>query len=298
MHSNVKSIQEYLEEGYCSPTACQLMLAGRLKYLRENVAKLTSAAAAKAIGVSRPQLSRLETAQRRWSEDQLLRALRLYGVGSPGDEELGRRLLRISGQPEWTASFRADALPKWFEHFVELESVAEHIRSFETRAVHGLLQSPSYAHAVIAGDGRMSADLVQRRLALRQERQRRVLREGGPTVWVVLEEAVLLRRFAEPHAMREQLLYLKNLVEDNPRVKVQILPDDLAVNRPSSAFTYLKFNLRHVPDKVYLELPYRGIYQDDRDDVESQREALDNLAAVAYREDETAGILARRIKEF
>ncbi|MEU7183209.1 MULTISPECIES: helix-turn-helix domain-containing protein [Streptomyces] len=298
MRSNVKSIQEYLEEGNCSPTACQLMLAGRLKYLREHETELTGAAAAKIIGISSAHLSRLESGQRRWSEKQLLKALRAYGYGSARDEELVRRLLRVSEEPEWTASFRSDALPKWFEQFVELESVAEQIRSFETRAVHGLLQCHSYAQAVIAGDGVGSADVAQRRLALRRERQRRVFRQGGPTVWVVLEEAVLKRRFAEPRAMREQLLHLKSLVESNPRVKVQILPDDLAVNRPSSAFTHLKFNLRHVPDKVYIELPHGALYQDSAGEVEVQRVALDNLAGWAYDEDKTPAILDRIVKSF
>ncbi|WP_411140945.1 helix-turn-helix domain-containing protein [Streptomyces sp. x-80] len=296
MRSNVTSIEQYLEDVDQSPTALGLMLAKRLKELREE-AGVSSSFAAKAIGVSASQVSRLESGKRRWNEEDLVAALRTYGVGSKEDH-LARRLLRASAKPEWTASFRPDVLPEWFELFVGLESAARQIRLFETRAVPGLLQCDSYAQAIVEGDAMGAASLARRRLRLRKARQEQVFRRNGPLVWVVLEEGVLYRQFGDRHVMREQMLHLKHLAESDPQVKVQILPTNAGVSRPSGSFTYLRFNLEGISDKVYTESPAGATYYDDADAVERHKKTIDRLVSSALDGEEIPALLGKAVQSF
>lgn len=289
MRSNVTSIEQYLQDADRSPTALGLMLAHQLKELREE-AGLKPAEAAKLIKISASQMSRLENGKRRWQEKDLVAALRAYGVG-PRDDHLTRRLLEASAEPEWTASFRSDVLPEWFELFAGLERAADELRSFETRAVPGLMQCDAYARAIVEGDAMGAGTLVRRKLQLRKARQRQVFRGNGPAQWVVLEESALYRRFGEPEVMREQMLHLKDLLENNPRVTVQILPTEVGVSRPSGSFTYLRFRLQGISDKVYTEHPAGATYYDDEEAVKRHQVAFDRLACFALDPDRTPGFL-------
>ncbi|MCL7493862.1 helix-turn-helix transcriptional regulator [Streptomyces sp. MCA2] len=294
MRSNVRSIEEYLGEADRSPTALGLMLAQSLKELREE-AGLTPAQAAKIIGVHASQMSRLENGQRRWQETGLVSALRAYGVGPEGDH-LTLRLLRASAESEWKTSFRSDVLPGWFKLFAGLEPAAKELRSFENRAVPGQLQCEPYAQAIIEGDAMGATNLARRRLKLRKERQERVLRKNGPAQWVVLEEGVLDRQFAEPHVIRAQLLHLKKLLEDHPQITVQILPTRLGVSRPSGSFTYLRFDLEGISDKVYVEDPTGAKYYDDEEELQEYQMTFDRLAASALDAEQTPRILDEVLK--
>ncbi|MGW9047337.1 helix-turn-helix domain-containing protein [Streptomyces lydicus] len=292
MHSSVTSIAQYLQDEDRSPTALGLMLAYRLTELRED-AGLKAGEAAKLIKVSPGQFSRLESGKRRWKRDDLVAALRAYGVG-PEEDHLTLRLLEESGEKEWSASFGSDVLPDWFQLFVGLERAAKVHRFFETRAFPGLLQCEPYARAIVEGDAMGDATLVRRRLTLRKQRQEHVFRTGS-ALWVVLEEGVMGRPFGDEDALRAQLTHLKHLLESNGNVTVQILPTSLGVSRPSASFTHLQFNLEGVSDKVYMEHPAGATYYDEAEDVKRYQETFDRLAGYALDPGLTTGILDKAL---
>ena len=75
-------------------------------------------------------------------------------------------------------------LPGWFQTYVGLEGAASLIRIYEVQFVHGLLQTEAYAHAVVTAGhaGRAAEDEIERRVALRLERQKLLLGRERPAV--------------------------------------------------------------------------------------------------------------------
>ncbi|MEU2793211.1 helix-turn-helix transcriptional regulator [Streptomyces sp. NPDC007100] len=111
-------------------------------------------------------------------------------------------------------------LPAWFRQIAELEARATEIYVFQAQLVHGLLQTEGYARAVL---GVMDGNDLERRVAARLARQRILVKEHPPVLWVVLDEAVLHREIGGAEVMRVQLAHLLGFL-DNPRVNVQVLP--------------------------------------------------------------------------
>jgi len=87
------------------------------------------------------------------------------------------------------------AIPEWFQFYVGLEAAASAMQEYCAELVTGLLQTEAYARAVMAAAARSDVEEMDRQVAVRLERQR----SGSPpptrpSLWVVLDEAVLLRQ--------------------------------------------------------------------------------------------------------
>ncbi len=63
---------------------------------------------------------------------------------------------------------------------------------------------------------------IQRRIAVRMKRQKRLTGDDAPKMWVVLNEAALHGRVGGRETMREQLRHLAEMSRPN-RVVVQVL---------------------------------------------------------------------------
>jgi transcriptional regulator with XRE-family HTH domain len=84
-------------------------------------------------------------------------------------------------------------LPNWFQPYAEMEAKAAFISTYQCQLVHGLLQTPEYAAALLTVD---EPDRVEEMVAARMERQRILEKKQPPAVWVILDESVLFRRSA------------------------------------------------------------------------------------------------------
>jgi len=81
----------------------------------------------------------------------------------------------------------------WFEACLGREAAAT-IRSFETPFVHGLFRTEDYARAVTRLGGKTApAEEIERRVAVRLQRQGLLSRPDPPWIWPVMDEAVLRR---------------------------------------------------------------------------------------------------------
>lgn len=67
----------------------------------------------------------------------------------------------------WWAAM-SDAVPKWFNLFLGLESGATELYSFDTVVVPGLLQTPEYATAVLRGNPNLNEEQVRQPTKLRR----------------------------------------------------------------------------------------------------------------------------------
>jgi Domain of unknown function (DUF5753) len=129
----------------------------------------------------------------------------------------------------------ADMLPPRFTTYLELEDRAARIRTWEPQLVPGLLQTPGYAHAVMAAGDDPDAT-VARGLEIRRARQQ-ILARPGADVHAVVDEAALQR----PADQRARAAQLRALLDLPRQVTLQVLPWSaglVAQGRP--AFTVLR----------------------------------------------------------
>ncbi len=108
--------------------------------------------------------------------------------------------------------------------------------------VHGLLQTEEYAQAVVTrGMPDAPRAEIDRRVALRLERQKVLVSERAPQVHAVLDEAALRRPYGDRAVMRGQLKHLIE-VSEHPGVTLQVMPFSFGGHAgESGAFTMLSF---------------------------------------------------------
>lgn len=206
-------------------------------------------------------------------------------------------LAEQANKPGWWHSYR-DAVPSWFTAYVSLEAGARTLRTYEPQYVTGLLQTHDYAHATLRGGLPNGSDEeLARRVELRLRRQSLLEREDAPTLWVVMEEAVLHRVVGGPQVMREQVERLLDVCE-LPHVSLDIVPFTAGAHVGACApFTYFRFEEPKLPDIVYSELLSASVYLDQRADVVSHLEAHTRMALLTSSADSKA-LLNRMRKEY
>ncbi|WP_405162846.1 helix-turn-helix domain-containing protein [Nocardia sp. NBC_01499] len=272
------------------PTALRIAVGGQLRKLREGRG-ITPQAAGDHIRGSSAKISRLELGRTGFKERDVVDLLALYGVTDADQRELLVDLALKANEPGWWHRYN-DLLPSWFETYLGLEGAARTIRTFEGQLVPGLLQTADYATAVVAvgydnsewprRPDRPSLDVqAARRVELRTKRQEILDVRGGPTLWAVVDEAVLHRPVGGAKVLREQLEHLVEM-SHNSRVIIQVLSYESGGNAAAgSSFTMLRFAELELPDIVYLEQLTTALYLDRREDLHLYREVMDRLAVQA-----------------
>ncbi|ATL67514.1 helix-turn-helix domain-containing protein [Nocardia terpenica] len=259
------------------PTALRIAVGGQLRKLREERG-ITREAAGEHIRGSHAKISRLELGRTGFKERDIRDLLSLYGVNDPEQRELFLDLVRKANQPGWWHRY-SDLLPPWFETYLGLEHAAKAIRTFEGQLVPGLLQTEEYARAVVALGHENSE--TARRVELRCKRQEILERRGGPTLWAVIDEAVLHRPIGGQDVLRAQLAHLVDM-SSKPNVTIQILPYAAGGHAAAgSSFTMLRFAEPELPDIVYLEQLTSALYLDRQQDLELYRQVMDRLSVQA-----------------
>ncbi|MER5946572.1 helix-turn-helix transcriptional regulator [Streptomyces sp. NPDC001904] len=281
--------------GTSAPTVLRMILGRRLRDMRlEAGASLEDAA--RALRVKTLTVRRLEKAEVALKPLYVEKLLETFGADRQETEEFVA-LAERANEPGWWHSYR-DVVPSWFTAYVSLETDAKTLRTYEPQYVTGLLQTPEYAHAVLRGGlPHGSEEELARRVELRLRRQGLLDREDAPTLWVVMEEAVLHRMVGGPDVMREQIERLLDMSE-LPHVSVDIVPFSAGAHIGACApFTYFRFEEPELPDIVYSELLSAAVYLDQREDVVAHLEAHSRMALMTSSDDSRA-LLNRMRKEY
>jgi transcriptional regulator with XRE-family HTH domain len=274
----------------------RMVLGLRLQRLRE-AGGTTPADAAAAIGISEPELERIEHGRADIAPADLTELLSRYGVTDEGERQTLATLVEQAAQPAWWEPFR-DVVPAWLEAYLGLERAATVIRSYEVQFVHGLLQTEAYARAVIAlAQPEVNRSEMERRVELRMRRQQVLHREFAPHLWAVIDEAVLRRPVGGPATMRAQFEHLVELSE-LPHVTLQVVPFRAAGRVAAGGpITLLRLPERELPDVVYLEQLASALYPYDPADVEEYWHVMNRLVTEAEPPIATPAILDRVITE-
>ncbi|MGW1719632.1 helix-turn-helix domain-containing protein [Streptomyces sp. NPDC002156] len=267
-----------------------MLLGSHLRRLRE-ARGITREAAGYSIRASESKISRMELGRVSFKTRDVEDLLTLYGVSDEAERNALLSLAREANVAGWWHSY-SDVLPSWFPTYVGLEGAASLIRAYEVQFVHGLLQTEAYAHAVVGrGMKGASPDDIERRVALRLERQKNLLSDGGPEFHVVLDEAALRRPYGDREVMRGQLQHLIEISE-RPNVRLQIMPFGFGGHAgESGAFTILSFPESDLSDVIFLEQLTSALYLDKAEDVTQYEKAMKELQQDSPGPDESRDLL-------
>src|SRR6202045_4422667 len=202
------------------PTVRRRRLGSELRKLRDaNGLKLEEVAGE--LGVAPSTLSRIETGKAPTKSAYLNQMLEMYGVVEPGQGQVLVDMAREGHRKGWWAAYD-DVLPSGFDIYVGLEAETAAVRGYEISVVHGLLQTPDYARAVLREMfPRHTAEQIGRLVDLRIERQRRLDDDPPLELWAILDEAVIRRPVGGTAVMCAQLEHLLVMAE-RPGLTVQI----------------------------------------------------------------------------
>lgn len=268
----------------------RILLGSQLRRLREGRG-ITREAAGYSIRASESKISRMELGRVSFKARDVEDLLTLYGVADGAERAALLDLAREANVAGWWHSY-SDVLPGWFQTYVGLEGAASLIRVYEVQFVHGLLQTEAYAHAVVErGMPGASAAEIDRRVALRLERQKLLVSERAPGFHVVLDEAALRRPYGDRAVMREQLEHLIEISE-RPNVTLQVMPFSFGGHAgESGAFALLSFPESDLSDVVYLEQLTSALYLDKREEVAQYETAMERLQRDSPDPDRTRDLL-------
>lgn len=264
--------------GAGGPTVLRILLGAQLRRLRE-AKRISLEEAGNVIRASHSKISRLETGRVGFKDRDVADLLTLYGVVDEKEREAMRTLASRANSPGWWHDY-SDVLPNWFEAYIGLEEAASQIRAYEVQFVPGLLQTEDYARAVTMLAYSNPRE-INRRVNLRLARQAVLTRDNPPSLWAVLDEAVLRRPIGGANAMRTQLKHLIEMSQ-RPNVTIQIVPFKAGGHAAAGGpFSVLRFAEYDLPDIVYLEQLSSALYLDKQDVVDSYLAVMERLCIEA-----------------
>jgi transcriptional regulator with XRE-family HTH domain len=282
-------------EAGSDPSVLRMLLGAQLRQLRE-AKNITREEAGYFIRASDSKISRMELGRVGFKQRDVADLLELYGVQAQDRPPL-MALARQSNLPGWWHKY-GDVLPGWFQTYVSLEGAASLIRAYELQFPPGLLQTEDYARAVISlGHPYAPAEEIERRVEFRITRQQLLTHPGGPHLWVVVDEAALLRPVGGPKILRRQVEALIE-VSERPNVTLQVIP--LCYGGHAGAggsFSILRFPGGDLPDVVYLEQLTGAQYLNRREDVDRYADAMERLCVEAEAPATTVDVLARSLQD-
>jgi hypothetical protein len=163
---------------------------------------------------------------------------------------------------------------------IGMEQAALSISEYAGIVMPGLLQTPEYARAVAS---LAPADVSPQRIAdaveVRVRRQQILSRQVPPSVWVVIDEAVLARVGGDRGVMRRQLEHLSTKAAE-PDITVQVVGFDYGLYAADRHFIILQM-AGDLPDVLYEESLQRPTDTADPEAVAVARKRWDLLRAVA-----------------
>jgi transcriptional regulator with XRE-family HTH domain len=278
------------------PTVQRMLVGTQLRRLRTD-AGLSREQAGEAIRASEWKIHRLENGQVGFKERDIIDLLRLYGVTDPTEVAEFVALAREANNPGWWQHY-GDVLPPWFRTYVDLESVATLIRTYEGQFIPGLLQTDDYMRAVVQGAHLdESAEEVGRRVRLRMARQILLTREQPPRLWAVVDEAAMRRPVGGREVMRDQMERLIDAAK-LPNVTLQVLPFDAGAHPGMvGSFSVLRFPEEELPDVVYLEHLTSALYLNKPEEVDQYLHVMESICVRAAPPDQTVALLHQILEE-
>ncbi|MBW1603952.1 helix-turn-helix domain-containing protein [Streptomyces sp. JJ66] len=278
-----------------NPTVRRRRLGQELRRLREERG-MTAEGVADRLLVSQSKISRLENGRRSISQRDVRDLCAVYEVTDPRIVDSLMQMAKESRQQGWWHAF--GDIP--YSVYIGLETDAASLRIYEPQIVPGLLQTQTYAEAVIAGALPEAPPAeIEKRVRVRMRRQERVTAPKNPLrLWAVLDEAALRRRVGGRQTMIEQLEHLGELSQ-LPHVTVQVMPFSMGAHPGvNGQYAILEFPDTADSTVVYLEGVTSDLYLEKGPDVQSYSVMYEHLRAQALNAEDSRAFIQDVAKEY
>ncbi|WP_406317912.1 helix-turn-helix domain-containing protein [Streptosporangium sp. NBC_01639] len=277
-----------------SPTVRRRRLASELRRLRIEHG-LSMQEVADRMDLTAASVSRIETGRRGIRPRDLRAFLDMYEVPE-ADREALLALSKEARQRGWWQNY-GDVLPGEYATLIGLEAEATSIRTYQQTLVPGLLQTAEYAQTVIAASRPGDApEEVERRVAVRMERQKRLTEGDCLELSVILGEGVVHQHVGTAQITTDQLQHLTE-ISRRPNIMVQILPYRAGAHPAmTGSFTLVGFPAPSDMDVIYLENMSSGLYLEDATNIRRYISVFDYLRAAALSPADTTAMLMGALK--
>jgi len=261
-------------------------LGQALRRLRTQ-AGVSRAHAASVIDCAESKIGHIENGVTSLTRLELAALLQLYNAPIEQHEPL-EELRAKAKQRRSRSSYR---LPRWLRNYLDMESDASSIRSFDGELIPGLLQTEAYARRVhLVAQQLLTADERERLLATRIDRQR-LLEEGTLTVNTIVSEAAFCRLLGDKEVAVQQLIHLIEVIQLT-NVSLHVIPFAADLDTPdprvgglhpsmSGCFAVLRFPGDVAPPFGYFEHAIGGEVVEDQKIVSQLGQLWDLLRAQA-----------------
>jgi transcriptional regulator with XRE-family HTH domain len=207
-------------------------------------ARLSQEQLGQRIGFSGAQVGKVEMAERTPTDD----FAKGCDTALPDSGGLFTRIYALTHR--WD-----NGVPSWFAAWVDIERRASSLCFWEPLLVPGLLQTEDYARALFEAwrlaDGGDLDQLVKGRM----ERQLILERPEPPSLWAIMDEAVLRRCIGDEGIMYDQLMHLVDM-SAKPKVTIQVMPLEVGAHVGLlGGFAIADVNGASI---VYMESPNQG----------------------------------------
>lgn len=262
--------------------------------------------AAELLGIGASSLQRLEKGLNgRVRICDLEAACDLYGAS----EEEGELLLELAKQDNTKTWWyeHGEEQKKSFEIYVNVESAAVELASYQPELIPGLLQIPDYVRGLASlHEPSLSEATITHWVKQKVLRQQKILRKHRPvSLKVVVGEAALRRPSGGPKVMAAQLRHLADM-SVRPNVTVRVLPFSAGFPTGSAIEPFVIMDFAETktgrlvePPVVFLEGNSVGdLYLEKPELVESYRRRYGTLAGSALDENASRLLLRQIAKEY
>jgi transcriptional regulator with XRE-family HTH domain len=175
------------------------------------------------LGFSRNYWSAVENERKVLTDENLVKIIELFGFNSAEGREL-HDLSMAAREHHWAADY-AELLDSRLQRLYGIEDSADRVRIYESILVPGLLQTPEYAHAIMAPAVVLRKVEVDQRIDVRQRRQERLTGQKPLRLTAVISEAVLRQQIGGPAVLHQQLTHLIELTEAHPdTIEIRVVP--------------------------------------------------------------------------
>jgi len=278
-----------------NPTVRRRRLGQELRRLRE-IKGMTAEEVADRLLVSQSKISRLENGRRSISQRDVRDLCGVYEVADHRVVDSLMQMAKDSRQQGWWHAF--GDIP--YSVYIGLETDAESLRVYEPQIVPGLLQTRSYAEALITGAlPEAPPSDIEKRVNVRARRQDRVNAPEHPLrLWAVIDESALRRLVGGKQVMLAQL---EHLVEQSklPHVTVQVLPFEMGAHPGiNGQYAILEFPDAADSSVVYIEGVTSDLYLEKANDVQRYSVMYEHLRAQALNVDQTRQFIGDIVKEY
>jgi transcriptional regulator with XRE-family HTH domain len=259
-------------------TVARRQLGRRLRRLREQAGRSHDDVAETRLA-SRTKMWKIEHGHTAVKEGDVLALARLYEATPAEIDELVAlaAATRVSG-------FVVDgsAIAPWIGPYADLEASCSVLQEYHCELIHGLLQTPDYARAVISANPDLSPEVVEQRVEFRMARQRAFFDRPRPgRLEFVTTAGVLQLVVGSAPVMEAQIAHLR-AVDSGDEVDVRVLPFTNGVHAAfGGTFAIMDFDDPDDPSLIYLESLIGSRYVERVEHVEQFRHAFDRIRTQA-----------------